>query len=98
MLLTKQEVENLEIDDLKTKIETALDYNEWDWLDAHPEIKFNHKTIAEGLENILCICPKCGKKHSLKTSGNQITCENCDLAVSLDDRYGLSGVDFKNIA
>ena len=98
LLLTAEEVAESSPEELKTKIETALDYNEWEWLEKHPEVRFKHKTIAEGLENILCICPKCGKKHSLKTSKNQIACEACDLNVSVDDRYGLSGVQFKTIA
>ena len=97
-LLSAEDVANKEPEELKKIIEDALYYDEWDWLEKHPEVTFKHKTIAEGVENVLCICPKCGKKHSLKTIGNQITCENCDLVVTMDDRYGLSGVEFKNIS
>lgn len=97
-LLSSDDIQTMTEDDLKDKIETALDYDEWKWLDKHPKVKYNHKTIAEGLENILCVCPKCGAKYSLKTSKNKITCECCDLEASLDNRYKLSGVKFNTIA
>ncbi|MBQ8845053.1 MAG: VTT domain-containing protein [Clostridia bacterium] len=86
------------LDELKTKINNALNYNEWEWLEKHPEIKYKHKTIAKGLENILCMCPKCGKKYTLTTDKNKIKCSHCNLEVTVDNRYSLSNVDFKNIA
>ena len=96
-ILSSQDVQDLSEDRLKTKIETALDYNEWEWLEKHPEVKYKHKTIAEGLENILCVCPNCGEKYSLKTKNNNIFCEHCNLNVSVDNRYQLEGVKFKTI-
>ena len=97
-LLSSEDVQNLSEEELKNKIESALDYDEWKWLDEHQDVIYKHKTIAEGLENILCVCPNCGNKYSLKTSKNQISCEKCDLEVSVDNRYQLKGVNFKNIA
>ena len=67
-------------------------------MESHPEVHYKHKNLAVGLENILFTCPKCGKKYTLKTDKNKITCTECNLEVTLDDRYQLSGVEFKNIA
>ena len=97
-LLSAEEVKNNSIESLQSSIENALMYNEWNWLEQHPEITYKHKTIAQGVENILCVCPKCGAKYSLKTNKNQISCEKCDLSVSMDNRYQLSGTDFTNIS
>jgi len=91
------ECETLSLDDIKTKIIEALNYDEWQWLNEHPEIKYKNKHIAEGLENILCVCPKCGRRHSLTTHKNKIHCE-CGLDVLVDNRYQLHGVDFNNIS
>ena len=44
------------------------------------------------------MCPKCGKKYTLNSNKNQIVCDECGLTVSLDDRYQLTGVQFKNIS
>ena len=97
-LFTADDIQNLEVEQIKEKVEKALNYNEWDWLDSHPEIQYKHKTLAMGLENILCKCPKCGKLNSLLTDKHTITCEACDLHVEIDKRYQLSGVEFENIA
>ncbi len=97
-LFSAGQTQEMPYEEVKAKINDALKYNEWEWLESHPEIKYKHKTIAQGLENILCMCPKCGKKYTLNTENNKIKCSECDLDVTLDQRYGLSGVDFKNIA
>lgn len=97
-LFTKEDLENLSTEEIKTKTESALNFNEWKWLETHPEIQYKDKHIAEGMENVLCICPKCHQKHCLTTNKNEITCEHCNLDVTVDNRYQLSGVEFKNIA
>lgn len=97
-LYSAEEVKNLSFEEVKLGIEKAIGYNEWEWLENNKDISYKSKTIAHGLENVLCVCPKCHKKHSLKTDKNIITCESCDLKVEVDNRYQLSGVEFKNIA
>ena len=44
------------------------------------------------------MCPHCKKKLTLQTNKNKITCSECGLEVVMDNRYQLSGVEFKNIA
>jgi len=97
-LFSSEDIKSLEVSEIKDKVIKALDYNEWKWLEKHPEIEYKHKTIAKGLENILCKCPKCNSICSLQTNKNEITCTNCDLRVGVDNRYQLSGVEFDNIA
>lgn len=89
--------ENLTVEEIQTKIENAINYNEWEWLENNPKIQYKNKTIAQGLENILCVCPKCKQKNSLTTEKNKISCD-CGLNVELDKRYQLHGVEFKNIS
>ncbi len=92
------ELKDLSLDQIKEKVETAIDYNEWNWLKSRPEIHYKNKDLAEGIENVLAICPRCKAKYSLSTNKKVITCEKCGLSVTMDDRYQLSGVEFKNIA
>ena len=92
------ELATMPVEEIKEKTEKALKFDEWEWLEKHPEVHYKHKTLAVGLENILFTCPKCGKKYTLKTDKKKITCSECDLEATLDDRYQLSGVEFKNIS
>ncbi len=92
------ECENLAIEDVKTRIDNALNYNEWEWLEKHPEVSYKTKNIAKGLENILCVCPKCKQHLTLNTNKNKIDCSKCGLRVQVDNRYQLNGTKFETIA
>ena len=97
-LFDKNETSNLSLDEIESKITDAIGYDEFKWLEGKPEVKYKNNNIAKGLENILCICPNCGAVCSLETDGNTIKCTKCDITATMDNRYQLSGVKFKNIA
>ena len=90
-LFTKEELALLTPEAIGEGIENALYYDELKWLESQPKVRYKSKTIAEGLENILAICPRCNSRHTLKTSGNRLFCEKCDLSLTMSDRYQLSG-------
>ena len=98
-LLTAEEVKQISLEDLKARVEAALGYNEFEWLETHPELHYKSKTLAEGLENILCFCPKCGAWHAFKAEGHTLTCEKCGMQATLDDRYAfVDDAPFENFA
>ena len=97
-LLTPEQAKELTCEEFKEKVDSALYYNEYEWLATHPEISYKSKTLAEGLENILYRCPKCGKLFSMKTKEHEIYCESCDFKDTLNGRYEFDGgVPFANI-
>jgi len=51
-----------------------------------PLYTFGKRRLAEGLENILYYCIKCGKEFTLETKGNTIRCTSCGNTISID-RY-----------
>ncbi len=62
----------------------ALYYNEF----SDDVIReFKSKNIAEGLENILYMCPKCKKEFTMKTKRNRMLCMECGNSITLDDHY-----------
>ncbi len=89
-LLTKDEVKTLSLEELKKRIDGALYYDEFAWLETHPEIHYKSKKLAEGLENILFRCPNCGAVCSLTTKGHTIRCTACGQTHVLNDRYGFT--------
>ena len=98
-LVDSEEIKNISEQDLKSKVESALDYNEFKWLESHPELKYKHKTLAKGLDNILYICPNCNKKHTIVSGDKYVVCNSCGLRANLDDRYAfVNGTPFNNLS
>lgn len=86
-LLEAEEVKELDERVLQEKIENAICYDDFAWLEKHPELKYKSKTLAVGLENILTRCPKCGKKYTFTTKNREIKCSHCGETFILNDRY-----------
>lgn len=91
------ETKTLSLEEVKARVDEALYYNEFEWLETKPEIEYKSKTLAVGLENILTLCPTCKAKHSFTTQGKTITCEKCGFTRTLNTRYGFDEPPFKNI-
>jgi 1-acyl-sn-glycerol-3-phosphate acyltransferase len=94
LLYTAEQVKNLSLEQLKQGIEERLSYHEFRWLEQRPKVRYRSRRMAEGLENILSICPVCGKKHTITTQKNKVFCEKCGYLTSVNDRYGFTG-DFR---
>lgn len=90
ILYTADEIEMLSINEIKEGVTNRLYYNEFEWIKERPEIKYKSSRMAEGLENILSICPLCKKKHTLTTRKNKIYCESCGYLTSIDNRYSFT--------
>lgn len=97
LLFTKEQMQECSVDELERRATEALYYNEWEWLKAHPKVRYRHRRLAEGLENILTRCPTCGARYSLATKGHSIRCTACGLTVTMDDRYVFSDAPFSDL-
>lgn len=91
LLYTAEQIRSLSVEEIRQGVETRLDYNEFQWLREHPEVSYRSKRMAEGLENILTLCPHCRGRHTITTRGEKIFCENCGYLTSLDSRYLFTG-------
>ena len=59
--------------------------------------EYRGKQLAEGLENLLFICPKCGCYDSLNAKDDTITCEECGLSVKYTPYAKIEGVPFSTV-
>lgn len=89
-LISAEELKELSVEEVGTRVEQKLYYNEFEWLKSRPDIKYKSRRLAEGLENILAVCPRCGAMHSLKTKKRTVSCESCGYSTVIDSRYGFS--------
>lgn len=88
ILYTAEQVKDLSLEQLKQGIEQRLTYDEFQWLRQRPKLRYRSHCMAEGLENILTVCPVCGRKHTIATKKDKVFCEHCGYLTSLNDRYG----------
>ncbi|MBQ8685408.1 MAG: VTT domain-containing protein [Clostridia bacterium] len=96
-LFAAGETKTLSLEEVKKRVDEALYYNEFEWLESKPDLQYKSKTLAVGLENVLTLCPECKAKHSFQTQGRKITCEKCGFTRTLNSRYGFDEPPFKNI-
>ena len=94
LLFTAQQLQTMTLQEIRQAVEQRLDYDEFRWLESHPEIRYKGKYLAEGLENILTICPNCGGRHTITTKKMDVYCENCGHLTTMDNRYRFAG-DFR---
>lgn len=98
-LFDPSELKEMGHDEIKERVEKALYFNDFEWLKNHPEVEYESKKIAEGLENILTLCPSCHSKYSMKTKGNTIECECCGYKNKINSRYEFTHKNpFENFA
>ncbi len=98
-LFTAEDIRALSPEEIRKGVETRLDYDEFRWLETKPEVRYRSRCLAEGLENILAICPECGRRHTIITRKAEIFCEHCGKLTTLDDRYAFSpDFRFQNFA
>ena len=99
ILFTKGEIDTLSAEEIKERTVDRLSYNEFDFLSGKPKIRYKKKTLAEGLENVLSVCPVCKRKYTIYTKRRTVGCSSCGELTRIDDRYGFTGgVPFANFA
>lgn len=85
-LLSVDDIKGMNEAEIEAKIITALDHNEFEWQDDR-KIPFKGKSLAEGFERLLFICPECKGIDTLRSSGSKVHCSSCDAEYYLD-QYG----------
>ncbi len=99
LLFEKGEAKKLPLEEVKERIDSALTYDEFAWLKEKPEVAYRTKTLAEGLENILYRCPKCGGMFGFTAEKRTLTCSHCGMQTSIDSRYAfVDHQPFENFA
>jgi hypothetical protein len=99
LLLTAEQVKSMQPEDIQKAVEERLYYDELEWIKTKPSVRYRSKTLAQGLENILAICPRCQQKYTLTTKGHDVFCEHCGKVATMNDRYSFEGgAPFENFS
>ena len=89
-IIEKDELENLELDQIDEIIKESLAHNEFEYAKKR-EYKDNNK--AQNLEKVLYLCPHCHKEFSMHANGNKIECD-CGFSLELDNHYQFNDNDY----
>lgn len=85
-LMTKEEIEKADTDEIHEKISEFLTYDEYKWQNDR-KLKINSDFRAEGLHKVLYRCPHCNSDFSMNSKGAELFCEKCDAHYFMNE-YG----------
>ena len=76
LLLTKEDVENVSVDEINEKINDDFVYDDFKWQQERG-LKITDKNRANGLHRVLYQCPHCGVEYQMTSYESMLRCENC---------------------
>jgi transcription elongation factor Elf1 len=87
-IISKEELEQLDVNTIKDKIDQAFIYDEYKYQKDNG-IKIKYKKRAEGLEKVLYYCPNCNQEHQIFSKNEVITCHNCQKSWTMQENGSL---------
>jgi 1-acyl-sn-glycerol-3-phosphate acyltransferase/DNA-directed RNA polymerase subunit RPC12/RpoP len=91
----KEQINDLTIEDIGKIVNRKLYNNDYAY-QKEAMIPHPGKKLAEGIENILYVCPECESIATLQTEGNTISCSHCKTKGLMDEYGFIQGFQFDN--
>lgn len=95
-IYTQEQLENMTVDEINKAINRDLYEDAYERQLQDPK-KYTGKNLAKYMENLLFICPKCGKIDTIRTAHNTVTCSECDLSFKYNEYGMLEGSTFDTV-
>ena len=92
-VLWYDDYKSMPVEEIHQKIVKGLSFNDFD----NENVCYKKNNKAEGLENVLYICPHCKTMYSNVTKGNTITCTHCGKTYHIKPNYQFEETDIKNL-
>lgn len=86
ILLTPEEIGNLSVDEIYSKVIEGISFNEYEWQNKNM-IRFKGRNKAEFLDLFLVVCPRCKSLCTMRSRKDSFYCTECGYSVEYDD-YG----------
>jgi 1-acyl-sn-glycerol-3-phosphate acyltransferase len=88
-MFTPEQIETLSVEEIEDIVNKSLYHDDYKW---NKEKGYEYdigENGAEHLENLLFICPKCKKQHTLIGEGNKFYCKECGNGFTLTKTYDM---------
>lgn len=95
-IYTQEQLEAMTVDEINEAINRDLYEDAYDRQMKDPKI-YKGKNLAKYMENLLFICPKCGKIDTIQTTDDTVTCSACDLSFKYNEYGMLEESTFKTV-
>lgn len=92
-MFTPEELEELTPEEIEDKLNLALYHDDYAWNKEHKHRYAIGENGAEHLEDLLFYCPKCGKKHTMVGTKNELKCSACGNGMTMKDTYEMVPLD-----
>ncbi len=86
LLLTQEELRNLDVDQINERIVEEFQYDDFKW-QLDNKIEVNEENRAEGLHRVLYKCPVCNDEFSMTSYGSHLKCCKCNSEWEMN-KYG----------
>ncbi|MEE1032669.1 MAG: lysophospholipid acyltransferase family protein [Ruminococcus sp.] len=95
-IYTKEQIAKMSVDEINEIINRDLYEDAYEQQLLSPQ-KYSGKNLAEGMENLLFICPVCGKIDTIRTHENTVSCSACDMKFTYNEYAMLNGISHKTV-
>ncbi len=96
LTIPKKAIAEMSIDEISDKINSALYHNDYEY-QRQKMIPHPGKHLAEGIENVVYVCPHCQSVNTILGSGNEINCSACKAQGHIDKFGFIHGFKFDNL-
>ena len=90
-LLSKEQIENMSVEEINAIIDKEFDYDHFKWQKDN-NVKIKAPTRADYLDKILYKCPHCMAEGKTEGKGTKLTCHACGKVYTMDE-YGQMHAD-----
>lgn len=95
VVIKGEDIKNLSFTEISDIVNKEMYSNDYEY-QRQVMIPHKGKKLAEGIENILYICPECNSFGTIKAQGNTIMCTHCDNEGKINDYGFIEGFRFDN--
>ena len=96
LAIPKAELAELSLDEINERINKNLYHNAY-FYQLEKRIPHPGKQLAEGLEDVLYVCPECESILSMRSKGNHLSCEHCHTEGNVNSLGFIEGFKFDNL-
>ena len=92
-LFTKEDLENMSVEELNKKLLEKFTYNEHEYFKDKNVEFIGKKPNIYGLDNIIYKCPHCNSEYRFKVDGENMKCLDCGFEITMDNCYRIKSVN-----